>query len=319
MSAPGARTRRGRRLPTGRASLFPAAGIVVGVALLSTTIGRAGQDSSSSNTAGVITATSATDPAGVLAGVPAGVPAGDSCSLVLDGTPRSLSVSQARTLTQIAAVGWQVKAPEDMVARVLDIAGTTPATAPTVTETLDLFTREDSAAPTAEAVADLRAVTVPGSLTCVFAPPAATAQKKGPSGLTPRADALRQGVIDAFGELPMTGFGKKATPETTAQSAGRAIGVQVPVPPAFARGGEGWMIAHWLAARGGDFTLDTIAFGERTWAPTQGWVTVTPGTAAAAQARADRVYVAVAQGATPKASPAKKPKKDTKKTSRERS
>lgn len=303
MSTPGAGTRSGFRLPPGR--LFPVAGIVVGAALVSATLVIAGQDSSSGqNTTGIVSADSAVDPAAV--------PAAGHCTLLLDGARRDLTILQARTLTQVAAVGWQVKAPEDMVARVLDTAAKSPGTSPSVTDTLDLFTREDADQPTNDALADVRALSVPGALTCAFDTPTGAAEKKGAVGLTPRADAIRRGVTDAFGKLALAGFGAKAKAETGAESAGRALTVQVPA--AFTPAdGHGWVIAHWLAARGADYRLDAIAFGDRIWAPSQGWQAVTPGTAEATQARADRIYVSVVQGIAAVKAPAKDSKSEKKK------
>jgi hypothetical protein len=224
-----------------------------------------------------------------------------------------MSVAAARTLTQIAAVGWQVKAPEEMVARVLDVANAKPGTTMSTTDALDLFTREDTTAPTAAAVAAVRALAEPGALTCVFDLPPVAAESKGKTGLTPRADAIRQGVLDAFGKLTISGYGAKAKSKSPAEAAGRAIDVAVPAAVAThsSEAGAGWVLAHWLAARGADYKLDTIAYDDHVWRPTTGWQATAPGQPQATPARPGRVYVAGTPGTSAKSTttPAKAAKK----------
>ncbi|HUR76196.1 MAG TPA: hypothetical protein VMZ00_18065 [Sporichthya sp.] len=287
--------------------MVPLVGVCVGVVALTAAVTLGGEDSSSS------TDNSSTDHnAGVLATAvadPGSRPTPNSCVLMVEGAARTISVPNARTLTQIAAVGWQVKAPPEMAARVLDLATAKPGQSVSVTDALDLFTREDTAAPSVAAVADLRAVTQPGGLTCVFGPPAVPAEAKGKSGLTPRTDAVRQGVVDAFGKLTMNGFGPKARAANPAAAAGRAIDVTVPATFS-TEASAGWVLAHWLTARGGDYKLDAITYLDRVWAPTSGWQTATPDQALAAPARPGRVFASVAPG-TAKATKAA----DTKKSS----
>lgn len=302
----------GFRLSLRGGPMVPLVGACVGVVALTAAVTLGGEDSSSN------TESSNTGKSGVLAtaeaGTPSPLPAANSCVLMVERTARPLTVPAARTLTQIAAVGWQVKAPEDMVARVLDLAAAKSAPAVTVTDALDMFTREDSAAPSAAAVADLRALNQPGGLSCVFGPPAVPAEAKGKSGLTPRADAMRQGVVDAFGKLAMSGYGAKAKATNSAAAAGRALDVAIP-ETAPTQPGAAWVLAHWLTARAADYKLDTIAFADRVWAPKSGWQTTAPGQPQATPARPGRVYVSVTPGTS--ASKATKAK-DAKKTKAER-
>lgn len=219
--------RRGLRASLGGNPVVPLVGMCVGVVALTAAVTLGGEDSSSTTGStsdartGVVTATSAAEPA-IL-------PPANTCTLVVAGTARALSVTDARTLTQIAAVGWQVKAPEEMVARVLDVAAAKPNQTPSVTDALDLFTREDVTAPSAESVAQVRALTEPGGLTCVFDSPPVPVEAKKSSGLTPRTEVMRQGVIDAFGRLTMSGYGRKA-PKNSPEAAGRALNVAIPEP-----------------------------------------------------------------------------------------
>jgi hypothetical protein len=306
MSTPEESPRGAFRLSLRGGPVVPLVGVCVGVVALTAAVTLGGQDSSSSTSAPGNT------PSSTSADDRPHLPTPNTCLLRVGDTDHALSVVDARTLTQVAAVGWQVKAPTEMIARVLDLATVTPGSSPTTTQALDLFTREDTAAPTAGSLAEIRALTDPGALTCVFGSPAATAEAKGKTGLTPRADAMRQGVVDAFGKLTMSGYGGKAKTENSAEAAGRAFDVAVPVTSS-PEASAGWVLAHWLAARGADYKLDTIAYGDRVWAPNSGWQTAAPGHPLATPARPGRVYVAVTQG-TAGSNATKKSKRSTRKS-----
>lgn len=309
MAAPEESPRAGFRLPLRSGPVVPLVGVCVGVVALTAAVTLGGEDSSSST--GDTGSSSAADLLTTATTDPVNLPAANTCALIVNGVPRTMTLPAARTLTQVAAVGWQVKAPADMVARVLDLASAKPAQGISTTDALDLFTRENTAVPSAAAVADLRALTEPGGLTCVFGPPAVPAEPKGKSGLTPRADAMRQGVMDAFGKLTVSGYGSKA-PKNSPEAAGRALNLSVPEASS-PEAGTGWMLASWLTARGADYKLDTIAYGDRVWAPATGWQTTTPGRTTASSVRPGRVYVSVTAGTS--ATKAKDSKKAAKKKS----
>jgi len=315
MSASEENPRTGFRLPLRGGPLVPLIGVCVGVVALTAAVTLGGQDSESpAAKAETLTATAANDTAKA--------PARNTCLLQVGDNDQAMSVAAARTLTQIAAVGWQVKAPQEMIARALDVASAKPGTGTSVTDALDLFTREDTAAPSASSLADIRALSEPGALTCVFDTPAATPESKGKTGLTPRADAMRQGVIDAFGKLAMSGFGGKSKTSNSAEAAGRALDVAVPTVVASnsSEAGAGWVLAHWLAARGADYKLDTIAYDDHIWAPNSGWQSTAPGQPVATPAKPGRVYVAVTPGAKPaKATKDSSPSKSSKKAKKNRS
>ena len=227
--------------------------------------------------------------------------------------PQPISAGDARTLTQVAAVGWQVKAPEEMVARVLDVATAKPGRSPSVTDALDLFTREDSMAPSADSVAELRAINQPGGLTCVFPAPAASTETRGKSGLTPRATTMRQAIVDAFGRLAMSSYSPKAK-DNPAGAAGRALSVTVPAASS-PEANAGWVLAHWLMARGADLKLDTVAYGDQVWSPTAGWRTTIPGAAPASPVRPGRLFVSVTPGTAKDSQDSKGSSKKAKKRS----
>jgi hypothetical protein len=291
MSAPERSARAGARRSLRGGPVLPLVGVCAGVVALSAAVTLGGGDSSDSPSAGTDTASTAS--------APATLPAANTCALREGKVEESLSVAAARTLTQIAAVGWQVKAPAEMTARVLDLATAKPGPTPTTTQALDLFTREDSQAPSAQSLAAVTALAQPGALTCVFSPQAVTAEKKGKSGLTPRADALRQGVTDAFGKLTISGYGPKLKSTIPAETAGRALAVAVPTLAATAAptgGDPGWVLAHWLTARGADYKLDLVAYGDHAWAPTSGWQTTPAGAPTVAPVSTTSVFVSVVPG-----------------------
>ncbi len=288
--------------------MAPLVGMCLSVVALTAAVTVGGEDSSSSTTTGTTTGTtSGTTPGdtGVVTAAsatnPVALPPANTCALKGPEGSQGMSLIEARTLTQIAAVGWQVKAPEEMVARVLDVARAKPNQTPSVTDALDLFTREDVTVPSAAAVAALRALAEPGGLTCVVDVPAVAAESRNRSGLTPRAEVLRQGVIDAFGRLTMSGYGAKAA-KNSPEAAGRALNVAIPDVPV---PGAGWVLAHWLMARAADYKLATVAHGDWVWAPRAGWQATAPGQPVVASRRPGRVYVAVSPGTA-----ANKPKAD---------
>jgi hypothetical protein len=238
------------------------------------------------------------------------------CTLLVDGRAHQMDVDRARTLTMITAVGAQVKAVPAQVARAFDIAlGGPTHYLPTVTAALQLLARDDTTAPTPAALAEVNAVTVPGGLSCTFAPASVKAQPRTANGLTPRADAVRTNLTDAFGKLSIGGFGKGSHPEDAAGAVGRSLDIAVAADPASRK--LGWTVANWLVARGSAYALSLIVFDDHTWTPATGWrelavpsAPAAPGVAAgpladaakvaAAKATAarhlDRVHVVVAAG-----------------------
>ncbi|HEY3605120.1 MAG TPA: hypothetical protein VGL04_10640 [Sporichthyaceae bacterium] len=238
------------------------------------------------------------------------------CTLLVDGRAHQMDVDRARTLTMVSAVGAQVKAIPAQTARAFDLALAGPTHyLPTVTAALQLLARDDSTAPSPISLAEVSALNVPGSLSCTFTAMTVKAQPRGANGLTPRADAVRANLADAFGKLSISGFGKGAHPEDAAGAVGRALDVAVGATPASQN--LGWQVANWLVARGSAYVISGIAFDDHTWTPADGWkdvmvpsgapapsVTAGPLAAAAKTAAAkataarhlNRVHVIVAAG-----------------------
>jgi hypothetical protein len=225
------------------------------------------------------------------------------CTLLVDGRAHRMDVDRARTLTMIAAVGAQVKAVPAQVARAFDVAVAGPTQyLPTVTAALQLLAKDDTTAPTATGLAEVSALTMPGALSCTFAPAPVKAQPRLANGLTPRADAVRANLTDAFGKLPIGGFGKGSHPEDAAGAVGRSLDIAVAADPAGRR--LGWTVANWLVARGSAFAISTILFDDHTWSPGTGWTDLavpaaqpSPGVAAGPLAAAAKVAAAKATAA----------------------
>ncbi|MEE2037955.1 hypothetical protein Q8791_12075 [Nocardiopsis sp. CT-R113] len=98
-----------------------------------------------------------------------------------------------------------------------------------------------------------------------------------PSGLTPRAEGLKDGMEEYFSDLSLGGYhpGGYDTGhgEGSAHYEGRAIDIFYrPVDEDNRR--EGWLMAHWLIAHAPDYEIDVIIFDDRIWStsyPSLGW------------------------------------------------
>lgn len=107
------------------------------------------------------------------------------------------------------------------------------------------------------------------SLTCRGTAEAGlAAQQMADSGLTPRAEQVRDAMAEVFGEQPLGGF----TPggfdyghgEDSTHYDGRAIDIFFrPVTEENRR--AGWRLAHWLMAHADDLHIQYIIFDDRIW------------------------------------------------------
>jgi hypothetical protein len=226
------------------------------------------------------------------------------CTLLVDGRAHQMDVDRARTLTMIAAVGAQVKAIPAQTARAFDLALAGPTHyLPTVTAALQLLARDDTTAPSAGSLDEVGALSVPGALSCTFTAMNVKAQPRGANGLTPRADAVRSNLADAFGKLTVNGFGKGSHPEDAAGAVGRAVDVAVGSSPA--NRSLGWTVANWLVARGSAYVISAIAFDDHTWTPAGGWKSVVVPSAAPSPGVSAGPLAAAAKTAAAKAAAAR--------------
>jgi hypothetical protein len=98
------------------------------------------------------------------------------------------------------------------------------------------------------------------------------------SGLTPRADVMRESVREAFGPIPDGGY----TPEgidsgrvpNSAHYDGRAIDYFFRPVGDVQQRERGWLLSHWLVAHGSELEVATVIFDDRIWTArrsAQGW------------------------------------------------
>ncbi len=96
------------------------------------------------------------------------------------------------------------------------------------------------------------------------------------TGLTARADAVREETLGVFGDVPLGGFAPGGVSdghmEGSAHYDGRAVDIFVrPVSPANKT--KGWAIAHYLVAQAARLDVQTVIFDDRIWkaGSDEGW------------------------------------------------
>ena len=126
----------------------------------------------------------------------------------------------------------------------------------------------------------------PARFTCVVDRADADARGPGASGLTPRADRVREDVESVFGDLVLGGFSPEGVTSGHMKGSthyeGRAIDVFVrPVDEANRR--RGWAIAHYLVANADRLGVQYVIFDARIWgsggSSEDGWRPYTPSDA----------------------------------------
>ena len=150
----------------------------------------------------------------------------------------------------------------------------------------------------------------PARFSCVVSEPDGPAEREGSSGLTPRAEQVRQRLEEVFGDLTLGGFAPGGVDsghmEGSAHYDGRAIDVFVrPIDDENRR--RGWAIASYLVAHAEDLAVDHVIFDGRIWSSgrrsEEGWRKYSPSSAEDADpaTRAvllhrDHVHVDVVEG-----------------------
>ena len=94
------------------------------------------------------------------------------------------------------------------------------------------------------------------------------AQEPIETGLTPRAERVREAIMEVFGEVPMGGFAPGGVEEGhmpgSAHYDGRAIDVFFrPVTEEHRR--EGWILAQWLVAHANELHIEYVIFDDLVW------------------------------------------------------
>jgi hypothetical protein len=150
----------------------------------------------------------------------------------------------------------------------------------------------------------------PARFSCVAASPDPAVEQPGATGLTPRAERVRESVESAFGDLALGGFDPEGVTtghmEGSAHYDGRAIDIFVrPVNEGNRR--RGWAIAQYLVANAERLELHHVIFDGRIWSAgrssEEGWRSYEPDVDgdASAETRSilehrDHVHVDVAEG-----------------------
>ena len=150
----------------------------------------------------------------------------------------------------------------------------------------------------------------PARFSCVVSAPGGDAEAEGASGLTPRAERVRDRLEEVFGDLALGGFAPGGVDsghmEGSAHYDGRALDVFVrPIGDANRR--RGWAIASYLVANADELEIDHVIFDGRIWSAgrrsEEGWREYSPSSAedAAPETRdvllhRDHVHVDVAEG-----------------------
>lgn len=124
-----------------------------------------------------------------------------------------------------------------------------------------------------------------GRFSCVVGTPSGLRrQPPGENGLTARADAVRESVVEAFGDLPLGGFAPDGVTaghqDGSTHYAGRAVDVFVrPVNEANNR--RGWAIAQYLVAHADRLHVQHVIFDAKIWSAGArsrlGWRDYDPG------------------------------------------
>jgi hypothetical protein len=106
------------------------------------------------------------------------------------------------------------------------------------------------------------------AFTCTVDAAPSDAQDVGRNGLTPRADAVRRDVAQAFGPLPTGGFQPGGVNtghmEGSAHYEGRAVDIFFrPISQENKR--RGWAVAHYLVANAERLDIAHVIFDDRIW------------------------------------------------------
>lgn len=117
-----------------------------------------------------------------------------------------------------------------------------------------------------------------GGFSCVTDRPSGPRQPEAASGLTPRAEAVRDDLERTFGPLSLGGYSPGGVDsghmEGSAHYDGRAVDVFVrPIDAANKR--RGWAIAHYLVANAARLEIQHVIFDKQIWSSgrrsEQGW------------------------------------------------
>ncbi len=131
--------------------------------------------------------------------------------------------------------------------------------------------------PNARALASAFTGFSPAAFSCRVDPPEATGDRPGAEGLTPTAQAVRDEVGEAFGDIPEGGFAPEGVAtghsEGSAHYEGRAVDFFFR-PVNDENNQRGWALAHFLVAQAERLSVATVIFDDRIWTASrsgEGW------------------------------------------------
>jgi hypothetical protein len=193
------------------------------------------------------------------------------CTASTSGTDVGLSREHARSATTLAAVALRDDVPSEQlsaaVAAVLADETAPPLSADDAAAALAapaVVTSDDRSEAVAAVVTGLDR----GALTCRADRPERVGEEEGPTGLTPRAERLRDDLQAAFGPQSLGGFAPGGVSSGhipgSAHYEGRAIDVFFrPVTPESTA--RGWAVAHWSVAHAAELDVATVIFDRQIW------------------------------------------------------
>jgi hypothetical protein len=117
---------------------------------------------------------------------------------------------------------------------------------------------------------------VGAALSCTFRTEPVAAQKETRTGLTRRAERVRDAMEAALGPLSLGGFaaGGVTRANPSAHNEGRAIDVFFRPHQSREQQRHGWQLAHWLVAHAQELHLSLLIYRDRIWSvrrSPEGW------------------------------------------------
>ena len=142
------------------------------------------------------------------------------------------------------------------------------------------------------------------ALTCTIRGEDTTPQREQPSGLTPRAERLRDAMQQALGPLSLGGYapGGVDRPNPSTHEEGLAIDVFFRPYRQVAQQRAGWALAHWLVAHADRLDVAVVIYDDHIWSARrspEGWRDYTSpfgDPQDPVQRHLDHVHVEVASG-----------------------
>jgi hypothetical protein len=211
-----------------------------------------------------------------------GRPPPPPCRVDMGRATVSWSYQQAMTATTVAAVGRRIGATDDGIAAAVSRGLRGSDHEVDAAAAREIYRTLPAAATPTRASRDLAAVLLGKRgpvLTCTVPgiPDLVRAEPMGPTGLTPRAVALRIAMRETFGKQIIGGFAPGGVTtghvEGSAHYEGRAIDVFLR-PISAANQQLGWQQAQWAVAHADRLQVATVIFNRRVWSAelsSSGW------------------------------------------------